>query len=89
MVLFLQERLFYHGFLGQKAKVFLNRVFLLSQAVKGLVLLSYFILGMGVGINAPIGYYFIFVLRASPVATISLLHAGFAIRDRCFILPVI
>jgi len=81
---------FYKVFMAYKGKRLLIRIFLISLVVQGGVALSYFILGRGLGINAPIGYYFLFVPMATSAAMIPLSLAGLGIREGVFIflLPV-
>ncbi len=76
---------FYKVFMAYKGKGLLIRIFLISLVVQGGVSLSYFILGRGLGIDAPIGYYFLFVPMATSAAMIPLSLAGLGIREGVFI----
>jgi len=76
---------FYRVFMSYKRKGLLIRIFLLSLVVQGGVSFSYYILGMGLGIDAPIGYYFLFVPMATSAAMIPLSLAGLGIREGVFI----
>ncbi|VAW35988.1 hypothetical protein MNBD_DELTA02-306 [hydrothermal vent metagenome] len=76
---------FYKVFMSYKGKGLLIRIFLISIVVQCGVSFSYFILGRGLGIDAPIGYYFLFVPMATSAAMIPLSLAGLGIREGVFI----
>lgn len=76
---------FYKVFISYKGKGILVRTFLVSLVIQSGVSLSFYVLGLGLGIDVPAGYYFMFVPMANIAAMIPLSLAGLGIREGVFI----
>ncbi len=63
----------------------LLRIFLLSLVVQLGVIASYVVLGRGLGIDVPVGYYFLFIPLATTVSMMPVSLAGLGIREGAFV----
>ncbi len=63
----------------------LLKIFLCSLVVQGGIIVSYYLLGRGIGMNVPAGYYFLFIPLATAAAMIPVSLSGLGIREGAFV----
>src|SRR4030065_840853 len=60
-------------------------IFICSLLVQGGVIISYSVLGRGLGIDVPIGYYFLFIPLTTVVAMLPISLSGLGLRGGAFV----
>ena len=77
---------FYKVLMGYKGHMMgFYKAFGLSILVQGGVVVAYFVLGWGIGMNVPIGYFFLFVPLATVASMVPISLAGLGVREGIFI----
>lgn len=61
------------------------RIFFCSIYVQGGVILGYYILGSAIGMNVPLGYYFLFIPLITTVAMAPISLSGLGLREGAFV----
>ncbi len=77
---------FYKVLMGYKSHYdILIKIFICSLLVQGGVIISYSVLGWGLGIDVPIGYYFLFIPLTTAVAMLPISLSGLGLREGAFV----
>ena len=77
---------FYRVFMNYKGRrEVLFKIFSLSLIIQSGVIICYFVLGRSVGIDVPVGYFFLFVPLAIVFSMVPLSLSGLGIREGVFI----
>ncbi|MEE9591927.1 MAG: lysylphosphatidylglycerol synthase transmembrane domain-containing protein, partial [Thermodesulfobacteriota bacterium] len=77
---------FYRALMGYKRdRGILLKIFIISVIVQGSVIVGYYILSRGIGMEMPLNYFFIFVPLATVVAMLPVSLAGLGIREGAFV----
>ncbi|MBI5888722.1 MAG: flippase-like domain-containing protein [Deltaproteobacteria bacterium] len=77
---------FYKVLMGYKRRPqLLVRIFILSFVVQGSVILGYFILSRGLGMNVGFGYFFLFIPLTTTVSMLPVSVSGLGLRESAFV----
>ncbi len=77
---------FYNVLMGYKNHHrLLLKVFLCSIYIQAGVIIGYYILGRGLGINIPIGYFFLYIPLTTMISMLPISLSGLGIREGAFI----
>ncbi len=63
----------------------LVKIFVCSLVIQGGIIIGYYLLGRGIGMDVPAGYYFLFIPLATAAAMIPLSLSGLGIREGAFV----
>lgn len=63
----------------------LLKISVCSAIVQGGVIIGYYILGTGLGINVPIGYYFLFIPLTTAISMLPISLSGLGLREGAFV----
>lgn len=77
---------FYKVLMGYKShRDILLKIFGCSVLVQGGIIIGYFVLGSGLGIEVPLGYYFLFIPLTTAISMLPISLSGLGIREGAFI----
>ncbi len=77
---------FYKVLMGYKSHPdILAKIFGCSVLVQGGVIVGYFVLGRGLGIDVPLGYYFLFIPLTTAISMLPISLSGLGIREGAFV----
>ncbi|MBI5328377.1 MAG: flippase-like domain-containing protein [Deltaproteobacteria bacterium] len=65
--------------------VILSKAFMLSLIIQSAVIVSYYILSVGLGMSLPFGYFFLLIPLTTAVAMLPISLAGLGIREGAFV----
>ncbi|MBZ0220331.1 MAG: flippase-like domain-containing protein [Candidatus Methylomirabilis sp.] len=63
----------------------LYRIFACSVVIQGGVIIGYYVLGSGLGMDVPVGYYFLFIPLTTAISMLPISLSGLGIREGAFI----
>lgn len=63
----------------------LYRIFACSFVIQGGVIIGYYVLGSGLGMDVPVGYYFLFIPLTTAISMLPISLSGLGIREGAFI----
>lgn len=63
----------------------LLKIFICSVLLQGAVIAGYYVLGSALGMNVPIGYYFLFIPLTTAVAMLPISLSGLGLREGAFV----
>ncbi|MFQ5735698.1 MAG: lysylphosphatidylglycerol synthase transmembrane domain-containing protein [Thermodesulfobacteriota bacterium] len=77
---------FYKVLMGYKKHYdILLTIFICSLLVQGGTIISFYVLGRGLGIDVPVGYYFLFIPLTTTVSMLPISLAGLGLREGAFV----
>jgi len=77
---------FYRVLMGYKSHAdILAKIFACSVVVQGGVIIGYYVLGSGLGMDIPLGYYFLFIPLTTVISMLPISLSGLGIREGAFI----
>ena len=77
---------FYKVLMGYKRHPdILVKIFGCSALVQGGIIIGYYVLGSGLGIDVPLGYYFLFIPLTTAISMLPISLSGLGIREGAFV----